>query len=309
MRVFWVFILLLIVAGGAALGLRMRSQSPGGATAPISEPPSARAMPVATDTRTPEPPATSVGTDPVAPRNVPADDALAPVATAASSATEPPRIEELLPSPTAYDPEGLSTSGSTMILREVPVGLTSDTPGAPAAEVSASAFALPISERFPVERLFPAKAERTSDGAVMLDGRFAVPGSGTAEDPYRLTWDLLVSAQETYKPRLGQTRLPQRVAWLDGKHVRVSGFIAFPIASNNPQELLVMLNQWDGCCLGVPPTAYDAAEVKLASPASPAQRMSVHGTLTGRMKVDPYEDQGWLLGLYIIEDAKLVVDQ
>lgn len=187
--------------------------------------------------------------------------------------------------------------------------MTSDTPGAPAAEVSASAFALPMSERFPVERLFPAKAERTSDGAVMLDGRFAVPGSGTVEDPYRLSWDLLVSAQETYKPRLGQTRLPQRVAWLDGKHVRVSGFIAFPIASNNPQELLVMLNQWDGCCLGVPPTAYDAAEVKLASPASPAQRMSVHGTLTGRMKVDPYEDQGWLLGLYIIEDAKLVVDQ
>ena len=28
-------------------------------------------------------------------------------------------------------------------------------------------------------------------------------------------------------------------------------------------EALVMLNQWDGCCIGVPPTPYDAVEVRL----------------------------------------------
>jgi hypothetical protein len=342
MKAFWIFILLLIVAGGVALSFRVRS--PGDVPPSLATGEQGVAMPTRTassSTRstsgapiaTAPPSAGMPNSGPGVADGVPATKTSASSVAAASGETSGPsgdqampRIEELLPAPTSYDPEGMSTSGTTLITREVPVGLedsarTSTAAGVTAGDVAGtvagdvaggattSAYVLPMSDRFPADRLFPAKAELKPDGAVMLDGRFAVPGAGTAEDPYRLTWDLLVSAQETYKPRLGQTRLPQRVAWLDGKHVRVSGFIAFPIASNNPQELLVMLNQWDGCCIGVPPTAYDAVEVKLAAPASPAQRMSTHGTLTGRMKVDPYEDQGWLLGLYIIEDAKLVADQ
>ena len=38
---------------------------------------------------------------------------------------------------------------------------------------------------------------------------------------------------------------------------------------------LMMLNQWDGCCIGVPPTPYDAIEVKLKE-AAKATRGSNH---------------------------------
>lgn len=162
--------------------------------------------------------------------------------------------------------------------------------------------------RFPADKLVLAKVEKKADGVLVLDGRFAVRGSGTKEDPYRFPWDLLVSAQETYKPRMGQMKLPQRVAMFDGKYIRVSGFVAFPITSSNPREMLSMLNQWDGCCIGVPPTAYDAIEVKLANPANAMQRLAAHGTVEGRLKVDPYLDGGWLLGLYLMEDAKLTID-
>lgn len=143
---------------------------------------------------------------------------------------------------------------------------------------------------------------------MVLDARFTIRGKGTREDPYELPWDVVTSAQETYNPRVGKRRIPQRLAFLDGAFVRITGFIAFPITTSNPREMLVMLNQWDGCCIGVPPTAYDAIEVKLATAARSDQRQAVNGHLVGRFKLDPFEDQGWLLGLYVLEDATLTTD-
>ncbi len=58
----------------------------------------------------------------------------------------------------------------------------------------------------------------------------------------------------------------------------------------------------------MPPTAYDAVEVKLAKPASGDDRMAVHGTLEGKLVVDPYEEGGWLLGLFLMEDGALKPD-
>jgi hypothetical protein len=73
-----------------------------------------------------------------------------------------------------------------------------------------------------------------------------VTGSGTQRDPYVLPWSLIESAQETYNPRLGKLRIPQRLAVFDGTYVRISGYIAFPITTSDPKEMLVMLNQWGG---------------------------------------------------------------
>lgn len=176
------------------------------------------------------------------------------------------------------------------------------------AKADSDSVAIPDNPRFTGDKVLPAKATRRPDGALLLDGRFAVLGKGTAEDPYRVPWDLLVSAQESYKPRMGQTRMPQRVTMLDGAYVRISGYVAFPITSANPKEMLSMLNQWDGCCIGVPPTAYDAIEVRLANAANARQKAAFHGTVTGKLKVDPYVDGGWLLGMYVMDDAKLTVD-
>jgi hypothetical protein len=168
-----------------------------------------------------------------------------------------------------------------------------------------AAVTIPSDPAFPAERLIPARAARNPDGSLRLDDRFNLPGSGTKEDPYRLSWDLLVSAQEVYKPRMGQKRLPERVTMLNGKYIELDGYVAFPITAASPKEALVMLNQWDGCCIGTPPTAYDAIEVKLSAAATPQQRFMTHGSIRGRFKVDPYEDGGWLLGLYLLEEAEL----
>ena len=66
-----------------------------------------------------------------------------------------------------------------------------------------------------------------------------------------------------------------------------------------------MQNPWDGCCIGVPPTPYDAVEVKLAKAADNLM-MTGFGPVEGRFVTDPYIVSGWLLGLFLLEDARLV---
>jgi hypothetical protein len=73
----------------------------------------------------------------------------------------------------------------------------------------------------------------------------------------------------------------------------------------SPDEMLMMLNQWDGCCIGVPPTPYDAIEVKLKAPAKGNDRLRTSGTLTGQFKVDPYLVKDWLVSLFIMENGEL----
>jgi hypothetical protein len=148
--------------------------------------------------------------------------------------------------------------------------------------------------------------ERRDDGTIVLDGLFEVRGTGTAAAPYEVTWDLLMSAAETYQPRLGMSELPERVKMLDGKHVRISGYLMFPAAAFEAKEVLVMLNMWDGCCLGTMPSPYDAVEVELREPVAGAGRQFLnYGTIEGVLKVDPYLINDWLIGLYLMEEAKL----
>ncbi len=143
-------------------------------------------------------------------------------------------------------------------------------------------------------------------GAISADRTFRIPGAGTKENPYEITWELLVSASDTYIPRLGEKVIPQRIAMLNGKHVRISGFIAFPLVTTESDECLVMLNQWDGCCIGVPPSPYDAIEVKLATPADNSKRHVVRvGTIEGILHIDPYLVERWLVGLYTMDEATL----
>lgn len=149
----------------------------------------------------------------------------------------------------------------------------------------------------------PAKIVEKPDGSLLVDDKFVVKGKGTKEKPYEVTWDLLVSAQETYDPRQGRRKIPGRLTMLDGKFLKITGYIAYPMFVDQPRELLSMLNQWDGCCIGVPPTPFDAIEVHLAEPASREQRAAVHGVVTGKFSVKPYLAGDWLVGLYIMENA------
>lgn len=149
--------------------------------------------------------------------------------------------------------------------------------------------------------------EELEDGTKRINDRFILAGEGTQENPYQITWDYLTSARSTYRPRDGFKDIPAHVKMLDGKFVKLGGYLQFPLASPEPKELLVMLNQWDGCCIGVPPTPYDAIEVSLNQPATRGEKFAVEGSLVGKLEIDPYLVGDWLIGLYLLGDASIDV--
>ena len=150
--------------------------------------------------------------------------------------------------------------------------------------------------------------EKNDDGDLLIDGRYVVKGEGTKESPYIIPWELILTARDTYRPRLGKKEIPQGIEHLDGSWVQVQGYMLLPLMGTDIRELLLMRNQWDGCCIGVPPTPYDAIEVKLIDVPTKLSRWRVNfGSITGRFKVDPYVRKDWLLSLYVLEDGVVQV--
>jgi hypothetical protein len=150
-----------------------------------------------------------------------------------------------------------------------------------------------------------AHAEERPDGSLLVEGKYLVSGKGTEADPYKVSWDHLISAERDYSPKDGKTTVPERIKALDGKWVEITGYIAFPLVSDETDECLSMMNQWDGCCIGIPPTPYDAIEVRLGSTVTGDTRLTTYGVIKGRFKVDPHLVGGWLVGMYVMDQAKL----
>ena len=168
---------------------------------------------------------------------------------------------------------------------------------------------LGLDRTIPYATIVPGRIVRSSPTELEADGEFTLIGAGTREDPYQPSWEYLYSAGTVYKPRLGEDALPQRIALLDGTWVTIAGHTAFPLVTGESDEMLVMLNQWDGCCIGVPPTPFDAIEVRLQEAVKTGPKHSFsYGTVTGRLKVDPYLIENWLVGLYILEESDLQND-
>jgi hypothetical protein len=156
--------------------------------------------------------------------------------------------------------------------------------------------------------IVPKKDAKTGEMLLYADGKYEIRGLGTPESPYRVSWECLASASESYMPRLHENEIPQRIALLHGKVLEIDGYQAFPLMVSETKELIVMLNQWDGCCIGVPPTPYDAIEVKLLEPAKRGGRHAAFnfGGVRGTFRVDPYLVENWLVGLYILDGARMV---
>ncbi len=155
----------------------------------------------------------------------------------------------------------------------------------------------------------PSQLVRQPDGSLLADGKYLIKGSGTASDPYVVRWELLKTAMDTFQPREQLDGIPQAVALLDGAHVRIEGYVAFPLIATQSKQLIAMMNQWDGCCIGVPPTAFDAVEVNLAKEVAVNRRhVFLYGTLEGTFHVEPNVVDSWLVGLYILDDATLTID-
>ena len=151
----------------------------------------------------------------------------------------------------------------------------------------------------------PAKITHGNNNQLEVDGRYTILGSGTELDPYRITWDLLKSAYETMDLNGSRVTPPKRLEMLNGTYVQISGYLAPPLWGQETKELLVMLNRWDGCCVGLPPTPFDCIEAQLAVPMKLGAAHTIsYGTIRGKFIVEPFKAGTFLIGLYRLEDSQ-----
>ena len=150
------------------------------------------------------------------------------------------------------------------------------------------------------------RIERIDSRSVRLDDRFILRGNGTERDPYTISWELLASAGETIDAAKQALVPPPHIELLDGAWVRLDGYYSSPLADEVVSEVLLTLNRWDGCCIGLPPSPFDCMETDLRTPINMrSQHLVRFGSVTGRMKVQPFAIGSWLMGLYLLEDATI----
>ena len=130
-----------------------------------------------------------------------------------------------------------------------------------------------------------------------------IVGSGTQADPFVLDWVTLRAIERVYNPKKGKDELPDWLDLIDEQFVRIKGNTLVPVIATTTRELLVMQNPWDGCCIGIPPSPYDAIEVELNHEVDFGSSAVGYGVVEGVFVLDPYVVDGWVLGLYMIDDA------
>ncbi len=177
---------------------------------------------------------------------------------------------------------------------------TPPTPPAPlAAKIPSTPRTLLTDTRLPSEVI-----TRLDERTVELDGRFRVTGSGTEADPSRISWELLTSASAYIDPAQGAMTPPPWVRLLDGTTIELSGYYSTAVRTPVAKNLLLTLNRWDGCCIGLPPTPFDAIDITMREPL-PMRGLHLvrFGTFRGRLIVEPLAAAGFLLSLYRLEDV------
>ena len=287
MRAFWI-ILSLLAVGGVVFSLSTLMSGP---PAPLPPPPPpASPAAAATPEAAPQPTKTPEAATPVEPS--PATAPEKPAAAAPEAAPAAPAVPTEV-SPAAAAP-AVATPAATPAADQAPAAAASG------AEVAGQAGG-ESAGKIGAYDVLAGKVERRADGTTVLDDRFTVKGEGTLEKPYEVTWELLTSVDQDFDPHSGKKKIPQRIAFLHDKYVKLGGYIAFPMNMQQPRELLLMLNQWDGCCIGVPPTPYDAIEASLNKTVVGDDRFATVGGVVGKMGIKPYVVGDWLVGLYTME--------
>ena len=149
-----------------------------------------------------------------------------------------------------------------------------------------------------------AVVERIDHQTVRIDGKYMVRGSGSESDPYQITWELLTSAARTVDASKSIYEVPGRIADLRGAWVQISGYWAPPLQVFQTKEAMFMLNKWDGCCIGLPPTPFDSIEATFTKPfAVQGPHVYRYGTIKGRLEIEPFAAGMFLLGFYRLHDA------
>ncbi len=217
------------------------------------------------------------------------DDTEMPIETVTQSPSNEPENQEKR-----------SATDGTQIVQEEPINELSIEPS---IESSVEQVIDPIIE--PIVEVEPAPSfEQITDGSFrVLSTGTTIVGKGTQDDPFVLDWITLRSIEQVFNPKKDMDELPDWLDILNERYVKIIGNTLVPVIATTTQELLVMQNPWDGCCIGIPPSPYDAIEVILNHDVDFGSSAVGFGTVEGVFILDPYVVDGWVLGLYIIEDA------
>jgi hypothetical protein len=177
------------------------------------------------------------------------------------------------------------------------------TDGAPAATAAIPAASAPATPSSPSAPSVPSAPSAPSAPSVAV----MPPGAGTERQPFRVSWELLGQASGHVRGDGTFDAMPRTLELLGGTWIELSGYYAPAIIAPSTDELVLMLNRWDGCCIGLPPTPYDSALVKTRAPIDFSLQHQIRfGTLRGRLVLEPFALGGLVLGLYRIEDAELL---
>ncbi|GMV81051.1 MAG: hypothetical protein AMXMBFR7_22350 [Planctomycetota bacterium] len=150
---------------------------------------------------------------------------------------------------------------------------------------------------------------RKPDGMLVLDDFYELRGSGTREDPYRVTWDLFVSALETAKPGDGTLAFPARLAFLKDMAVELRGYTVVAESSAARHEFILNRSVLDDCCLLPPTNIFEVVEVRSAQAGLLMPGIVNAVTVRGTLRIDPLIRHGQLAGVYVLEDAELVLNR
>lgn len=154
----------------------------------------------------------------------------------------------------------------------------------------------------------PTEITRRIDArTIELDGRYRIVGNGSADDPYRISWELLTSAGPFIDPAQQALTPPPWVRALEGSYIEISAYYSTAVRVQSTKNVLLTLNRWDGCCIGLPPTPFDAIDTTLSKTLDmKGAHLFRYGTFRGRLVVEPFAAGTFLLGLYRLEDAAFV---
>ena len=225
---------------------------------------------------------------------VPKDDVVPVASMDARSEPSSPPAEVPAPSSTAVDERADESADEPTVATP-----TLDPGGVGKAVGESAAAPLLVDPRSPLEI-----TRRIDARTLELDGRFRLVGNGTGDDPYRISWELLTSASRYVDPARGSLVPPPWVRAIDGACVEISAYYSSAVRVQFARHLLLTLNRWDGCCIGLPPTPFDAIDVSMREPVSLGGLHLVRfGTFRGRLVVEPLDVAGYLIGLYRLEDA------
>jgi hypothetical protein len=146
---------------------------------------------------------------------------------------------------------------------------------------------------------FPQRPEAGTVHKARLAAVPALPESAAAD---RVTFPQLASIRRSFIDGL-LTQVPPEFQVLDGKAVTLTGYIVVPFGTQAVSDFFLAHNVWDGCCIGKPPTLFDAVAVQMKEGGRLKNPRLWVTTVRGTFHVRPVYENDTLTGLFSLVEA------